>query len=230
MCRKSPSCVLLGDDISVWSVTSPLPPPTWFHEELLIFRDAVEKASLGDCEASINILGRIRSDEMRHWFDDHGQVSGNKRARRLGIVAPTFPADQYDLVRSPSKLEKAVYARDSYTCRYCGLRQVAKEVLYAFEKAVGVSEFRMQGTNAQQHGIVHGFKIVADHVVPYKRGGRTDLNNLVSSCPGCNYGKEAYTIEQLGIDDPRLRPPADNGWDGMLSLLEGLQNNDLRVT
>jgi len=170
----------------------------------MIFRDAVEKASLGDREGSIGILSRIRSDEMRHWFDDHGQVSGNKRARRLGITAPIFPPEQFDLVRSPAKLEKAVYARDAYTCRYCGLRQIAKAVLYAFEKAVGSSEFRMQGTNAQQHGIVHGFKIVADHVVPYKRGGRTDLNNLVAACPGCNYGKEAFTLEQLGMDDPRL--------------------------
>jgi len=223
MCRKSTSCVLLGDEPGAWSRMSPLPPPGWFADQLLLFNKAVEHAAAGDRAAAINILRTIRSDEIRLWFDEHGQVSGNKRARRLGIMAPKFPADQYDLVRSPSKLEKAVYARDSYTCRYCGLKQVAKEVLYAFEKAVGTEAFRTQGTNAQQHGIIHGFKIVADHVVPYKRGGRTDMENLVSACPSCNYGKEAFTIEQLGLDDPRLRPPIDNGWDGLLSFLPELK-------
>jgi hypothetical protein len=100
-------------------------------------------------------------------------------------------------------------------------------VLRAFEKVVGISEFRTQGTNAQQHGVIHAFKIVADHVVPHRRGGRTDLDNLVTSCPGCNYGKEAFTIEQLGISDPRDRRPVFSDWDGLTSLLPGLLGNCL---
>jgi hypothetical protein len=115
-----------------------------------------------------------------------------------------------------------VFERDFYSCRYCGLKLVDKAVLVAFERAVGISVFCIRGTNAQQHGVVHAFKIVADHVVPHRRGGRTDLDNLVTACPGCNYGKEAFTLEQLGISDPRDRPPERNGWDGLRSLLPGL--------
>jgi hypothetical protein len=29
----------------------------------------------------------------------------------------------------------------------------------------------------------------ADHLVPYSRGGRTEVCNLVVSCPSCNYAK-----------------------------------------
>ena len=170
----------------------------------------------------------MRSDEMRLWFDEHGQSSGKHRAQKLGISAPTVSSNEFDSIRSPARYEKLVFERDCYKCRYCGLRLIAKEVLVAFERAVGTSVFRTQGTNAQQHGAIHAFKIVADHVVPYKRGGRTNLDNLISACPGCNYGKERFTIEQLGIDDPRDRPLQLTDWDGLTSLLTKLRNNELR--
>ena len=223
MCKKSDSCVLLGEDPAAWNKTVLLPPPDWFNEDLMVFSQAAEKAAEGERDEAIQILRRTRSHEMMEWFDVHGQWSGKHRAKRLNIPKQIVSPDQFDKVRSPAKYEKAVYLRDCYTCRYCGLRQIAKEVLYAFEKAVGVTEFRTQGINTEQHGIIHGFKTVADHVVPFKRGGRTHPDNLVSSCPACNYGKDAFSVEQLGIEDPRLRPPVDNGWDGLLSLLPGLK-------
>lgn len=229
MCRKSNFCVLLGDQPSAWSQSVLLPLPTWFDEQALLFRDAAEKAANGERSEAIQILLRIRSDEMRAWFDEHVQMSGWHRVKRLSIPAPKVSPDKFDVVRSPARYERLVFERDFYKCRYCGLRLIAKEVLTAFEKAVGVSEFRTQGANAEQHGVIHAFKIVADHVVPYKSGGRTNPDNLVSSCPACNYGKYNYTLEQLGIDDPRDRPPVNSDWDGLTSLVDGLKRNQLKV-
>lgn len=206
-----------------------LPIPVWFDDQLELFCKAIEAAADGQRQEAIEILGTIRSDEMREWFDVHGQWSGKHRARKIGIPAVIVAPELFDKVRSPEKYAKAVFERDCYTCRYCGLRQVAKEVLYAFEKAVGTSAFCTMGTNAQQHGIIHGFRIVADHVEPYRRGGRTSMENLVSSCPACNYGKDAYTVEQLGIEDPRMRPPVNNGWDGLLSFVPGLIRHRIPV-
>lgn len=223
MCRKSKSCILLGDDQSTWSKREPLPIPDWFKNELLIFRGAVEQAANGDRAAAIETLKRLRSDEMRYWFDEHGQNSGYYRVRKFNITHPAVDPNTFDPVRSPAKYERAVFERDSYTCRYCGLPLVAKSVLVAFEKAVGTEHFRTQGTNAQQHGIIHGFKIVADHVEPYQRGGRTNLDNLVSACPACNYGKYNYTLEQLGLGDPRERKAVSSGWDGLTSFLNNLE-------
>lgn len=222
MCRNSPTCVLLGNDPDAWSKTSSLPPPVWFNEQALLFRDSARSAAEGDMPTAIQVSRTIRSDEMRAWFDEHGQVSGRRRTGGLGLLpAPSMPIE-LDPVRSPAKIEKQVFERDSYRCRYCGTYVIAKEALIAFEKAVGASEFRTKGTNAEQHGVVHAFKAVADHVVPYKRGGRTDLDNLVTSCPGCNYGKEAFTVEQLGISDPRDSSPKQDRWDGLNSLVPGL--------
>ncbi len=83
---------------------------------------------------------------MREWFCVHGQMAGRHRARIFGISDAAVSPDLFDTVRAPAKYEREVYHRDSYTCRYCGLRQVAKQVLYAFEKVVGSDEFRTQGT------------------------------------------------------------------------------------
>lgn len=227
MCRRAKFCRLLGDDPSNWSRRAALPPPDWFEEQLRLFKDAAEQAANGKQEEAVRVLRSIRSDEMREWFDEHGQMSGWHRVKKLGIASPRIVSDLFDVVRSPARHEKLVFQRDSYTCRYCGLRQVAKEILLAFERAVGSDEFRTQSTNAVQHGIIHGFKIVADHVVPYKCGGRTNSDNLVSACPACNYGKFNYTLEQLGLDDPREHPPVVSDWDGLTSLLEGLKRNCL---
>lgn len=211
-----------------WSKTSPLPPPTWFDEQLQLFHNAAEKAASGGRAEAIRILSTIKSNEMRQWFVEHAQSSGKHRARKLGVSAPIAYANECDPIRSPARYEKLVFERDFYTCRYCGLRLIAKEVLVAFERAVGTSEFRTQGRNEEQHGVVHAFKIVADHVVPHRLRGQTKLENLITACPGCNYGKERYTIEQLGIDDPFDRPPSLTCWDGLTSLLTLLRNNELR--
>lgn len=230
---------MLGDEPSAWSKMAPLPPPTWFDGQALLFRDAAEKAANGERVEAIQILKRLRSDEMRAWFDEHGQVSGSHRNRKLPVYAPRVSADELDRIKSTARIEVAVFKRDSYKCRYCGLRVIAKEVLEAFKRAVDPPHERdvamahfytcTKGTNAQQHGVVHAFKIVADHVVPYRCGGRTDLANLVTSCPGCNYGKDRFTIHQLGIDDPRVCPPENSDWDGLTSLTEGLKRNELQV-
>ena len=57
-----------------------------------------------------------------------------------------------------------------------------------------------------------------DHVVPRARGGLNEAENLVTACMVCNFAREAYTLEQLGIADPRSRQPVLDGWDGLTRL------------
>ena len=87
MCRKAKRCVLLDPDPSNWSRLTPLPPPEWFGQQALVFRDAARLAAAGDRAGAIGILRTMRSDEMRYWFDEHGQASGRRQAKR---PAPTL--------------------------------------------------------------------------------------------------------------------------------------------
>jgi len=130
-----------------------------------------------------------------------------------------------DPIRSPDRFSKDVFARDSYTCRYCGIGVIPKDVLDAYGMVVGKDNFCPTGTNQKRHGIVLAFRANADHVIPWKIGGRTNPENLVTSCWSCNYGKAGYTLGELGLTDPRNNTIKLNKWDGLTSLKKGLRNN-----
>jgi hypothetical protein len=100
---------------------------------------------------------------------------------------------------------------------------VPKNVLNAYSEAVGDETFRATGTNAERHGVVLAFRANVDHVIPWNLGGRTNVENLVTACWACNYGKAGYTLEQMGLEDPREFAPEVGGWDGLNSLREALQ-------
>jgi hypothetical protein len=78
-----------------------------------------------------------------------------------------------------------------------------------------IGGFMLWGT----HGIIHLTWPVADYVVPWNQGGRTDLDNLVSSCASCNYGKDGNTIQQIGIHNPFDREPIIDTWNGLTDKL-----------
>jgi hypothetical protein len=54
-----------------------------------------------------------------------------------------------------------------------------------------------------------------DHVVPHAHGGTSDLSNVVLTCAACNFGRGAYTLEDMALIDPRSHPPIETGWDGL---------------
>jgi hypothetical protein len=225
MCRAANKCTELGSNPALWPRNSPLAPRDWFEEQLDIFHEAVSQFVDGDSTACLTTLAKTRSNEMRDWYIEHGQMSGKHRARALGVSNPAEIAiDQRDPERSPKKLEDQVFLRDGFHCRYCGLRLVSGKILKALIQALDTSEFRRGPRNVDTHGILCIFYPSADHMIPWNLGGRTDLDNLVTSCVPCNFGKDRFTIEQLGIESPLLRAPKVDHWDGLLSLLEGIKD------
>lgn len=224
MCRGAKTCTFLGDHAECWSREAPLPSPAWFQEELAKFIKSAKLAAAGDVVEARRQLGLIRNSDLQNWYIEHGQMSGIFRARRLGRPKPEAQTLILDPIASPERFANQVFKRDGYRCRYCGIRLIPKGVLEAFSRVVGIDAFRATGTNLQRHGVVLAFRANADHVVPYKAGGRTDLQNLVSCCWCCNYGKGPFTLEQLGLDDPRSRAvKAIDDWDGLSSLQPALR-------
>ncbi len=58
-----------------------------------------------------------------------------------------------------------------------------------------------------------------DHLLPHSRGGDNSLSNVVATCAGCNYGRMDYTLEELGLIDPRSRALPESEWDGLERVL-----------
>ncbi len=216
MCRGKNICSELGTNSNTWSKESPLPKPEWMNYEVDLFIKAVEAFKSGNKNLCLEIIGQIRTAEITEWYIEHGQMSGRHRKLQLNIPPPeTIDIDLRDPVRSPAKLQKQVFERDSYHCRYCGGKLISQEFLKTFIKRLNSPLFSRGETNLNTHGIIHLTWPVADHVIPWNKGGRTSLDNLVSSCAPCNYGKDGYTIEQLGMIDPFERPAKISDWDGL---------------
>ena len=221
MCIAAEFCTELGDDPQKWSTRCPLPPPKHLEECLDFFIQAFTEAKKGDISKSLELLTQTRSNKLREWFVEHGQMSGHEhRVKGLEVPPPPPFNGEYEKNKKPGRaLEKQVFLRDGYRCRYCQTRVLDFKVFQKMEKLVGKDNFRASaGTNDLRHGITFFFRATADHVVPLQGGGRTTIENLVTACWNCNIGKLDALLYQMGIEDPINYPTYENlKWDGMLS-------------
>jgi len=229
MCRGKQICTELGDQPNTWSKQAPLLPSVWFGGQLIAFSNAVRSAAAGDVTSARDQLRMVRSDDLRAWYVGHGKQAGHCRYPHLGRLPPEVAKSTPVPPASPKRFMKEVFKRDGYRCRYCTLRVIPEEVLKAFSKVVGVDTFCPTGTDQQRHGAALAFRANADHVVPWSLGGQTDPDNLVTACWSCNYGKDCYTLGQIGLEDPRARAvQAPDTWDGLVSLVPELQRRAVR--
>jgi 5-methylcytosine-specific restriction endonuclease McrA len=226
MCRGKVKCEILGSDPSKWSKICPLPLPEYFETAVDHFSKAVTYLAKGKLDESLHYLEQCNSDAVGKFFIEHGQQSSYFR------VANRKEIDRANLLvkatnktpRLMPKMENEVFIRDSYHCRYCGIRIVEKDVFAEYSRIVGTEKFSTKRENDKRNGLTLGLRGVADHVEPYASGGETQIDNLVTSCYSCNFGKAGYTLEQLRIEDPRLRPPIPDSWRGLTEHLPALRS------
>lgn len=222
VCRNSKFCSELGLDPKDWDTHCPLPTPAIFNSYLDFFVESYQLAIDGNISKGIDLLSKTGDSELKNWFVEHGQMSGwHHRVKVLALPKPNKFNGEVDPNKRISPFEADVYKRDGFKCRYCGIRVISPKALKKAEKLFGKENFVAVGKgNSIRHGIALTFRATADHVLPLSFGGRTNMDNLVTSCWNCNYGKYNVLIEQMGVADPRLRPPViTTNWDGLSSTL-----------
>lgn len=108
----------------------------------------------------------------------------------------------------------ALHKRDGFHCRFCGLPVIRPEIRRKIS-SIYPDAVQWGRTNASQHAGFQAMWAQYDHVVPHSHGGTNELDNLVVTCAACNYGKMNYTLQELGLMDPRSYPPVESRWDGL---------------
>ena len=226
MCHKSKFCTELDEDSRKWSKQCPLPLPSYFHEAVERFSLAVSELAKGNIQKSLEILETCDSVAVGRFYIEHGQQTSYSRvANRQEIDNFNFLNKKINPSRrnTTTKMTKEVFERDFYRCRYCSLPIITAKVFSEYSRIVGSDSFPNRRANTKRNGLTLGLRGVADHVRPHSLDGRTELDNLVTSCYSCNFGKAEYTLKQIGIEDPRLKQPKDDGWRGLTEFLPMLK-------
>lgn len=126
--------------------------------------------------------------------------------------------------RMPSSDDKQkLHEIYGYHCCFCGTpvirTQVRNRLLSLYSNAIpweGKKEIA-------KHAAIYVMVAQYDHVVPHSRGGGNDLKNIVLTCLPCNYGRNGFTLEEMGLFDPRTRKRVEcvvSDWDGLERLLQ----------
>lgn len=177
------------------------------------FRKACVLVEAGKLNEAETILGNLDSDQLRQQFyatwEEYDLLS----------KAALKPLSQYPKVKKvdermpPAAVVREVYQRDFWTCRWCGTPIIADKPIKAMHRLFPAT-FEKGTTNDSMHGLMLSSRVSLDHVLPHSFGGTNDIENLVTSCWPCQFGRGNDLIERLGLSDPRERDPIPTGWDG----------------
>lgn len=132
-----------------------------------------------------------------------------------------------DPARMPSSSEQtAIFVRDGWRCRFCGIKVISRAARLALVKKFP-AETRWSGPEFKRHSALYAMASSLDHVVPHGQGGKNETSNFVTACYCCQFGRGEWTLEQMQLLDPRDREPIVDEWDG-LSFLAGWEKNRTR--
>lgn len=126
---------------------------------------------------------------------------------------PHLPRAERVPVRMPSPVERErLEGRDGLHCRFCGIPLIRREVRERIRRCYPMIWGRK---NDDQHAAFQAMWLQYDHVLPHAQGGDNSFENLVITCAPCNYSRMDFTLDELGLRDPRDSEPVRSSWTGL---------------
>lgn len=202
------------------------PIPEIFEAAMLL-DEAVSAHLVGD---ALRAEAALRAADMRvlgEWLDPIWLGNNNeiRAIRPVPGLPPVLPKEARFAPRDPKpEMKRALVERDGFHCRLCGIPVVRPEVRKILTKLYPEAA-RWTGRKAtEQHRGLQVLWLQYDHVVVWSRGGETTMENLVVTCPACNFGRDKYMMSEVGLRDPRTHPRAPywegrDGWEGLERIL-----------
>lgn len=202
------------------------------HAAIRALVDAVDAQIAGDFNTAAAKFKEANCPITWEWLDE----AWNAVHKNVVVLKPEgdsqiIPKSERDPDRSIKvSVRREVLRRDGYSCRYCGL-PVVDASIRKIAHQLYPSEVPWNSRNsAEQHS---GFQVCwlqYDHVEPHSHGGMSTFDNVVISCALCNFGKDRFTLRQLNIEDPRLRPSVPSEFDGLEQLRKAEPPTKIRTS
>lgn len=206
------------NDAAFWHARPFLLEPVPEISEAAAYLSAAVDAHLaGDGEKAEMLIRKADIPAIAQWTDAlWGKQSIRvHRLRKVEGLPALLSKSERLIARMPNSAEKKkLVNRDGFHCRYCGIPLIREEIRKKLNKSYPEAA-RWGNTTRGQHAALQAMWLVYEHVVPHSRGGDNSFENMIISCQPCNCAKMGYTIEELGLSDPRLRPPVQSSWDGL---------------
>jgi len=176
----------------------------FLKRDFVAARELVEQANIPEISVHANkVVGKMTSEVHRN----------TRRPKCL-------PKEERDPTRMPSRKEQnAIFQRDGWRCRFCNIRVISKEARSVICKAFLI-ESKWTSLNQQRHSSLYAMASSLDHVHPHGRGGKNTVENFVTACYCCQFGRGEWTLSEVGISDPRERPPIVDSWDGLSRIIQ----------
>ena len=183
--------------------------------------DAVSAHLAGRHDLAESLIRLADMPVIREWTESlWGAGSPYVQRRVVAGAPPSLPDDQRVSVRMPTPAEERIlHQRDGYHCRFCGIRVIRAKIRKAIHKTYP-DALPWGRKNESQHAGFQAMWATYDHVLPHARGGNNDAENIVVTCQPCNCARWHYTLEEVGLRDPRTREKVHSTWDGLERFLK----------
>lgn len=177
---------------------------------------AVTEHQTGRKEVAAKLIVEANNPLIREWTESiWGSNSSYTQYREVLDIPAILPKEHRVPVRMPSAVEKSlIHQRDGFHCRFCGIPVIRKEIRVKIAAAYP-DALPWGRTNQTQHAAFQAMWAQYDHVLPHARGGNNELDNVVLTCAPCNFGRMSFTLEEVGLIDPRTSVPYKSDWDGL---------------
>lgn len=201
-----------------WALRTCLSAPLPEHAEAAYLLSQATKAILSnDLEPARHL---VRKADIPRLFERANLVMNGRdpHIQRRRPVASFSGTVKKASARMPSDAATVnLFARDGWHCRFCNCCVIPPKVRAAMRDVLpgAIPWSEIEGF----HGAFYALSASVDHVVPYSAGGDNDPENLVTACWSCQFGRGARSLEEVGLSDPRARPPIKDDWDGLTGLL-----------
>lgn len=183
-----------------------------------LLTEAVAAHRAGDRRAAASLFLASDFHEIGIWYRTIvGPLNPDVHGRPPN--PPLLPLNERKQPRMPTAATKReIVTRDGLHCRFCESPVIPKDMILAISREYPL-EAPWSAVAAEQHRFFQAMTLQYDHVLPHSRGGDSSAENVVITCAACNYGRINWTVDEVGLIDPRNQPIKFRSWDGLRSFV-----------